>query len=130
MKAARRGTRLETKIMKTAEEILALTSTTIAHIHNRTGMYVGSPTNPGAANTLDGVFWLAHWSWTSIQGGETDYRDVYSAICQRHKFGSLRLPGGFRRLNPEADEETAFRFVLACWREIGEELGIDISPEL
>ena len=44
--------------MKTAEEILAEASTMIAHIHNRTGMYVGSTARPGAADTLDAVFGL------------------------------------------------------------------------
>ncbi len=70
--------------MKMAEEILAEASTTIAHIHNRTAMYVGPPAEPGRANTLDGMFWLAHWFWASIQGRETEFRNLLSAVRQRH----------------------------------------------
>jgi hypothetical protein len=115
--------------MKTAEEILAEASTMIAHIHNRTGMYIGSLARPGAADTLDAVFWLAHWFWYSIQDREAEHNDLYYAICERHKFSGLGFPDGFRHLNPDADEEAACRFVLAGWREIDGGLGIDISPE-
>jgi len=113
--------------VKTAEEILTEASTTIAHMHNRTGMYVGSH---DAADTLDGMFWLAHWFWAMIQGREAEFRDLHSAIRRRHKCDCLGFPDGFRHLNPDADEESTFHFVLACWREIDGELGIDISPEV
>ncbi len=112
--------------MKTVDEVLAEASATIAHMHNRTGMYVGSN---GAADTLDGMFWLAHWFWAMIQGREAEFRDLHSTIRKRHKCDCLGFPAGFRHLNPDADEETAFRFVLECWREIDSQLGIDISPE-
>ena len=111
--------------MKTAEEILTEAATTIAHMHNRTGMYVGSN---GAADTLDGMFWLAHWFWAMVQSREAEFQKLHSAIREHHRCDCLGFPDGFRRLNPDAGEKAAFRFVLACWRELDDKLGIDISP--
>lgn len=113
--------------MKTPEQILAEVSAMISHMHNRTGMYVGSH---GKADSIDGMFWLAHSFWASIQGREAEFRDLHSAARKRHKCDCLGFPAGFRHLNPDADEETTYRFVLACWREIDGELGIDLSPDV
>lgn len=116
-------------IVKTVDEILTEATTTIAHIHNRPSMYVGSESQAGAANTLDGMMWIAHWFWATIQSRQAEFRRVHDAVREIHKCSCQGFPDAFRRLNPDADEASALHFVRKCWAEIDSRLEIDISEK-
>jgi hypothetical protein len=113
--------------MKTVDEIQSEVSTMIASIHNRPTMYVGSESREGSANTLDGIRWIAHWIWATIQSREAEFRRENESVLKNPKCGSQGFPETFRRLNPAADEASVFRFVRECWAEIDLRLEIDIS---
>lgn len=113
--------------MKTGEQILAEASKTIAHIHNRPTMYVGSRSRTGDANAIDGVLWMAHWFWAMIQSREDEFREVVAKVREKHECSCQGFPDAFRRHNPRADESAAFEHVLQCWLEVDSYLRIDTS---
>ncbi len=92
-------------------------------------MFIGSTARAGSADTLDGMLWIAHWFWATIQNREAEFRNVSSVIHERHECSCQSFPDAFRRLNPEADETAACEFVLTCWVEVAHELGIDVSED-
>jgi len=113
--------------MKTSEQMLAEISTTIAHMHHRITMYVPSTNGPGAGDTIDGMFWIAHRFWASLQERGDEFRTAVRVVRRRHECGSQGFPDAFRENNPDALEEEVARAVMSYWVEIDAELGIDIS---
>jgi hypothetical protein len=115
--------------MRSSDEILCEVSSTIAHMHHRISMYIGSTEQPGAGNTLDGVFWMAHSFWALVQERDGEFRDTIEAVRQQHECSCQIFPDAYRRHNPDASEPEVCDFVIACWREIDATLGIDISEK-
>ncbi len=113
--------------MNTVEQILAEAARTIARIHHRPLMYVGTHAQLGAANTLDAVMWMAHWFWATVQSREQEFRIALDAIHRKHHCRSEGFPDAFRRDHPQADESATFAHVLQCWAEVDHCLHIDIS---
>lgn len=115
--------------MKTPEQILAEASRTIANMHIRPTIYVGSTSRPHAADTFDGMMWIAHWFWASIQSRERELRDARSAVSEAHNCSCQGFPDAYRRQHPNSDEESVFEHVRQCWAEIAAILEIDISRD-
>jgi hypothetical protein len=115
--------------MKTAEEILAEASRTIANIHNRPAMYVGDPSIRCTADTFDGMMRIAHSFWATIQSRQAELSVAIDAVREAQRCRSLGFPGAYRWQNPDATNEDVFQHVRACWAEIAAKLGIDISLE-
>lgn len=113
--------------MKTTDAMLSDIATMIAHMHSRTAAYVGDLSRMGAAETLDGMFWTAHWIWASIQDRSLELQNLMADVGIKHDCGCLGFPGGYRHRFPESEERSVVGFVAACWAEIDERLGIDIS---
>lgn len=115
--------------MKTPEQILAEASKTIAHIHNRPSMYIGSTTRANAADIFDGIMWIAHGFWATVQSREKEFRDVVDAVRELHECSCQGFPDAFRRHNPSSEEGLVFQHVRECWAEIDAKLGIDVSED-
>ena len=113
--------------MKSIDEILAEANTTIAHMHRRPSMYIGSTKRANAGDIFDGMIWIAHWFWASVQSREKEFRDVVSAVRESYNCSCQGFPDAYRRHHPDTDEETLFEHVRKCWAEVDERLGIDIS---
>ena len=84
--------------MKPVEEVLAEALAAIEGLHHRPSMYVGSTTQPGAANTLDGMLWIAHWFWATVQDRRGELRghalpsEAYSRAALPRRHMMPRLP--------------------------------------
>ncbi|MCO6045519.1 hypothetical protein NG895_16530 [Aeoliella sp. ICT_H6.2] len=115
--------------MKSAEQILAEANKTIAHMHNRPTMYISSASRANAGDIFDGMLWIAHWFWATIQSREGEFRRVLDSVRESHQCSSYGFPDGYRRDHPNSDDESAFHHVKKCWEEVDAELGIDISEE-
>lgn len=115
--------------MKSAEEILAEANTTIAGIHNRPTMYVGSTSRPNAADIFDGIIWTAHWFWAVIQSRQRELYDIAASVREAHRCGCRGFSDAYRRQYPDSDELAVFEYVRKCWAEIDAKLGIDISED-
>lgn len=113
--------------MKSAEQILTVSSKVIAHLHNRPSMYIGSVSRQNAADIFDGMIWIAHWFWATVQSRENEFLEVAAAVRESHKCSCQGFPDAFRRHSPDSDEETVFQHVRSCWAEIDARLGIDIT---
>ena len=113
--------------MKTPEEILTEVSKTIAHMHKRPSMYIGSTSRPNAGEMFDSMNWLAHWFWATVQSREQDFREAVAAVRESHQCGCLGFADTYRRQHPNSDEESVFQHVRNCWAEISDRLGIDPS---
>ncbi len=48
-------------------------------------MYIGSTKRANAGDIFDGMIWVAHWFWASVQSREKDFRDVVSAVRESYK---------------------------------------------
>ena len=92
-------------------------------------MYIGSTTRPGAADMFDGMIWIAHWFWATVQSRESEFRQITAKVRDSHRCSCQGFPDAFRRDNPDSDDETVFEHVRRCWAEIDALLGIDISED-
>jgi len=115
--------------MKSVDQILVEANKTIAHMHHRPSMYIGSTSRPSAGDMFDGMIWITHWFWATIQSRENEFRQVVAAIRESHQCSCQGFPDAFRRHNPGSDDESVFEHVRKCWAEIDAKLGIDISEE-
>ena len=115
--------------MKTSIQILAEANRTIAYMHNRPEMYIGSKSRVEAGELFDGMIWMAHKFWAFIQSKELEFREAVEKVRESHECGCLTFCGAFRFKNPEHDEESVFNHVQMCWAEVDAILGIDISEE-
>lgn len=111
--------------MKTTDDLAAELASKIATIHRHPHMFTGSTEEAGAANTLDGMLWLAYSMWASAKARDADFRQILDYARERHQCSCQGFSNAFKRLNPAADEVAACQFVLQCWKEIAKELGID-----
>jgi hypothetical protein len=119
--------RAQTRFMKTIEQILAEANTTIAHMHLRPSMYIGSTSRPNAGEMFDGMIWVAHWFWATIQSREKEFREVADSVRQSRNCSNLGFSDAYRLQNPTLDDQDVFQHVRSCWEEIDKKLGIDIS---
>ena len=113
--------------VRTVEQLLEESITTIRGIHERPGMYAGTPSAPGAANVLDGMLWMAYMQWALICEKEKLLRSTTEAVRTKHRYGPMGFADGFRGQNLNVDECDVCNFVLACWAEIATELGIELT---
>ena len=116
--------------MKSSEQILAAAHGTIARMHNRPSMYIGSTSRQNSADIFDGMIWIAHWFWATIQSRENEFITIVATVRETHQCSSLGFPDAFRRHNPISDDELVFQHVRRCWTEIDAKLGIDVSEEV
>jgi hypothetical protein len=113
--------------MKTIDDLAGEIESTIASIHRRTQMFIGSTDEPGASIALDGMLWLAYSFWASAKEREGELRRNLSSVRERYQCDGQGFPNAFRRLNPSSGEDAACQFVLQCWEEIAKEIGIEIA---
>ena len=113
--------------MKTVAQLLDESLATICGMHARPEMYIGSSSAPGAANTLDGMLWMAYSHWASICEEEKQLWATKDAVATKYRWGAVGFADGFRDQHPNVEESAVCDFVLECWSEVASGLRIELT---
>ena len=118
--------------LKSSAEILNEATRTIAHLHRRPTMYAGSRTKSGAADSLGVALWMAHSFWASCQSPPPNLNETRNNVARSRdrECAANGFAYAYRYRNPSAAESDVFDYVLECWREIGDILGVNHSEDL
>lgn len=120
--------------LKSSQHILAHMLYYIGHMHKYPAMYTGVVKGePGAVEAFDAAMLSWHGIWSELVSRNEDFSNARYAVYDRHKLLNSSFHDAYRRKYKKRTEDEVFEFVRQCWREIDEELGIDLAvpePEL
>lgn len=107
------------------DEIILELHGMIQRIHQRPAIYVGDESLPGAPEALDAVLFYAHRSWAFAQRRDDDFAKSLSATREQHGCETHGFAQTFRMTSSDPDRYTHISYVLACWRSVGDRMGME-----
>lgn len=99
----------------------------IASVYKRPAMYVGGRTESQA---LECVLRYVHYEWAEAANRHDHLNLAHEELRERLNLNAMDFLSLHKSEYPSATPEEHFDFVLQCWKQISQRLGIDLDADL